>query len=121
MLHKQQICPLVIGERLSARLLIVQCGQLAFVCVYIYIYICHTLIVWVRFLWSHPQTTGHVVLIRPGSRRQSTCEKIVREPKLNGPGAMWYWSDQWRRLTCEKVRARAEMKQGKSKWDRARE
>ena len=67
-----------------------QCGQLAFVCMYIR----YTLIAWVRFLWSHPQTTRHVVLIRPGSRRRLTCEKIVREPKLNGQGATWYWSDQ---------------------------
>ena len=56
-------------------------------------------------------------------------KKIVREPKLNGPGATWYWSDQGplgtgptrRRLTCEKVRATAEMKQGQSKRDRARQ
>ena len=62
----------IIAERLSARLLIVQCGQLAFVCIYVCIYICMCiyiyisitlLIVWVQFLWSHPQTTRHVVLI----------------------------------------------------------
>ena len=46
-----------IAERLSARLLIVQCSQLAFVCMYVYIYIRHTLIAWARFLWSRPQTT----------------------------------------------------------------
>jgi len=28
-----------IAERLSARLLIVQCGQLAFVCIYVYMYV----------------------------------------------------------------------------------
>ena len=102
------LCPLVsvliVTERLSTRLLIMQCGQLVFVCIYIYIYIYmymymyiyirHTLIKWVQFPWSRPQTTRHMVLIWPGSRRWSTCEKIVREPKLNGPGAMWYWSDQ---------------------------
>ena len=73
-----------------------QCGQLAFVCmyIYIYIYIRHTLIAWVQFLWSRPQTTRHMVLIRPGSKSQLTCKKIVRERKLNGPGTTWYWFDQ---------------------------
>ena len=50
-----------------------QCGQLVFVCIYIYIYIYmymymyiyirHTLIKWVQFPWSRPQTTRHMVLI----------------------------------------------------------
>ena len=35
---------------------------------YIYMYIYISVIAWVWFLWSHPQTTRHVVLIRPGSR-----------------------------------------------------
>ena len=48
----------IIAERLSARLLIVQCSQFA------HIYICHTLIAWARFLWSRPQTPSHVVLVR---------------------------------------------------------
>ena len=51
----------LIAERLNARLLIVQCGQFAFVCMYIYIR--HTLIAWERFLWSRPHTTSHVVLV----------------------------------------------------------
>ena len=34
----------MIAERLSARLLIVQCSQLVFVCMYVFIYIRHTLI-----------------------------------------------------------------------------
>ena len=75
-----------------------QCGQLAFVCIYICIYICiyvciyirHTLIAWVRFLWSRPQTTRHVVRDLGDDRRvKRSCET-----KLNGPGATWYWSDQ---------------------------
>ena len=52
----------IIAERLSARLLIVQCVCM-YIYVYIYIYICHTLIVWVQFLCSRPQTTSHMVLI----------------------------------------------------------
>ena len=85
-----------------------QCGQLAFVCIYIYvciyvciyiymyvyIYVCiyihHTLIAWVRFLWSRPQTTRHVVRDLGDDRRvKRSCET-----KLNGPAATWYWSDQ---------------------------
>ena len=41
---------IIIAERLSVRQLIVQHSQFAFV----YMYICHTLIAWVRFLWSRP-------------------------------------------------------------------
>ena len=69
----------IITERLSAMLLIVQCSQFAFVCMYIYIYIRHTLIEWARFLWFCPQTTSHVVLVRPGG--DGRVKKIVREPK----------------------------------------
>ena len=66
----------IIAERLSARLLIVQCSQVAFVCIYIYIR--HTLIAWAWFLWSRPQTTKHVVLVRPEGDRKIVR---VREPK----------------------------------------
>ena len=59
-----------------------QRSQLAFVCMYVcmyvYIYIRHTLITWARFLWSRPQTTSHVVLVRPGGDRKIVH---VREPK----------------------------------------
>ena len=70
---------------------------------YVYIYIRHTLIAWARFLWSRPQTTSHVVLVRPGGDRKimrvretkwsrglmvlvrpggnRRVKKIVREPK----------------------------------------
>ena len=44
----------------------------------VYIYIRHTLITWARFLWSRPQTTSHVVLVRPGGDRKIVR---VREPK----------------------------------------
>ena len=68
------LCALaIIAERLSARQLIVQRSQFAFVCMYIR----HTLIAWARFLWSRPQTTSHVVLVRPGDDR-----KIVRVREL---------------------------------------
>ena len=42
-------------------------------------YVCHTLIAWVHFLWSHPQTTSPVVVVRPGSNRR--VKKIMQEPK----------------------------------------
>ena len=64
----------LIAERLSVRLLIVQCSQFTFVCMSIR----HTLIAWARFLWSRPQTTSHVVLVRPGGDRKIVR---VREPK----------------------------------------
>ena len=35
----------------------------------------------VRFLWSRPQTSSHVVVIQPGGDRR--MKKIVREPKWN--------------------------------------
>ena len=68
-----------------------QCSQLAFVCmyVYIYIYIRHTLIAWARFLWSRPQTTCHVVLAdQEAIERSCACES------RNGAGATWYWWEQ---------------------------
>ena len=80
-----------------------QRSQLAFVCMYIR----HTLITWAQFLWSRPQTTSHVVLVRPGGDRKIVR---VREPKRSR-----------RRSTCEKDRPRAEMEQKQSKRDRARE
>ena len=36
-----------------------------YVCMYVSI-ICHTLITWVQFLWSCPETTSHMVVVRPG-------------------------------------------------------
>ena len=80
-------------------------------------YIRHTLIAWARFLWSRPQTTSHVVLVRPGGdRRSCACESG------NGAGAILNGTGPTRRrLTCEKDRARAEMGHEQSKHDRARE
>ena len=54
-----------------------QCSQFAFVCMYVYIYICHTLIAWAWFLWSRPQTTSQVVLVQPRGDRH--VKKIVQE------------------------------------------
>ena len=72
---------LTIAERLGARLLIVQHSQFAFLCMYIR----HTLIALAWFLWSRPQTTSHVVLVRPGGdRRSCVCESG------NGAGAILY-------------------------------
>ena len=61
-----------------------QLSQFAFVCKYVCMYVCmyicmyirHTLIAWARFLWSRPQTTSHVVLVRPGGDRKTV---LVRE------------------------------------------
>ena len=80
-------------------------------------YIRHTLIAWAQFLWSRPQTTSHVVLVRPGGdRRSCACESG------NGAGAILYGTGLTRkRSTCEKDRARAEMGHEQSKRDRARE
>ena len=65
-------------------------------------YIRHTLIAWARFLWSRPQTTSHVVLVRPGGdQRSCACESG------NGAGAILYVTGPtWRRATCEKDRAK---------------
>ena len=75
-----------------------------YVCMYVCMYIRHTLIAWVQFLWSRPQTTSHVVLVRPGGdRRSCACESG------NGAGAILYVTGlTWRRSTCEKDRTRAE-------------
>ena len=80
-------------------------------------YIRHALIVWAWFLWSRPQTTSHVVLVRPGGdRRSCACESG------NGTGAILYGTGPTRRQsTCEKDRARAEKGHEQSKRDRARE
>ena len=80
-------------------------------------YIRHTLIASARFLWSRPQTTSHVVLVRPGGdRRSCACESG------NGAGSIPYGTGPIRRRsTCEKDRARAEMGHKQSKRDHARE
>ena len=77
-----------------------QHSQFAFVCMYVCMYICHTLIAWVQFLWSCPQTTSHMVLVRPGGdRRSCACESG------NGAGAILYGTGPTRRQsTCEKDR-----------------
>ena len=71
-------------------------------------YIHHTLIAWARLLWSRPQTTSHVVLVRPRAR-------AVME--------LWPYgtSPSKRRSTCAKDRARAKMGHEQSKRDRAKE
>ena len=89
-----------------------QCSHFAFVCVYIYIiiYICHTLITWVQFLLSRPQTTNHVV------QRRSMCAKDRARAKMEQCTGLTK-----RRSTFEKDRARAKMEQEQSKRDRASE
>ena len=52
------------------------------------IYNRHTLIAWVWFLWSRPQTTSHVVLDRPRGNRR--VKKTMREP--NGHLHHYIWS-----------------------------
>ena len=84
---------------------------------YVCMYIRHTLIAWALFLWSRPQTTSHVVLVRPGGDRRS-CACVSG----NGAGAILYGTGQTRRRsTCEKDRAKAEMGHEQSKRDRDRE
>ena len=96
----------VIAERLSARLLIVQCSQFAFVCMYVCIYIRHTLIAWARFLRSRPQTTSHVVLVRSGGDRR--VKKIVQEPKWsrNSPSVIVLESENGNKGTLHQKRVR---------------
>ena len=79
--------------------------------IYIYMYIRHTLIAWAQFLWSRPQTTSHVILIRPGGN-QRDCVRAEMEQGSRGTGPTR------RRLSCEKARAKAEMEQ---EHDHARE
>ena len=99
----------LVAERLSARLLIVQFGQLTFacICIYIYIYPSHFNCVGAVSVVSSPYyelrstslTTrrsrrdraswngagqGHVVLVRLGGDRH--VKKIVQEPKWSGSG-----------------------------------
>ena len=62
-----------IADRLTARL-----PNHAVQSVRVCIYIRHTLIVWVQFLWSRPQTTSHMVLVQPGGDQKIVR---VREPK----------------------------------------
>ena len=58
--HKMDIKPLLVAERLSARLLIVQCGQLTFVCTYIYVcmYVCMYIYIYI----SSPLLCGCYVI-----------------------------------------------------------
>ena len=70
---------MLVAERLSARLLIVQRSQLAFVCMYIYIYVYPSHFDYVGAVSVvSSQTTSHVVLVRPGGDRKIVR---VREPK----------------------------------------
>ena len=100
----QVLCNVICAERLSARLLIVQCSRL-YVCMYIYIYmyVRHTLVVWAWFHWSCPQTMSHVVLVWPRGDRNV----IMQESKWSRPGPRGIGPT--RRRSCEKDCARAEM------------
>ena len=82
---------------------------------YIYIYICHTLIVWARFLWSRPR-----LLAMWYWSDQEAIERSCACERRNGAEATWYWSGQ-EAIDVWKHRARAEMEQEQSKHDRARE
>ena len=83
---------------------------------YVCMYICHTLIAWVWFLWSHPQTPSHVVLVRPGGDwKDCVCARAKIEQRPHGIGPAR------RRSMCENIVQRAEMEQEQSKHDRARE
>ena len=55
---------------------------------HIYIYIHHILIVWVWFLWSCPQNTSLVLLVRPGAI--DVWKRLYKS--RNGAGAVQAWS-----------------------------
>ena len=80
-----------------------QCSQFAFVCIYH-----HTFIAWSWFLWSCPQTTSHMVLVRLEGDR--CVNEIGREPKWSRVAA----GPAMRRSTCEKDHVRAEMKHNRA-------
>ena len=101
-----------IAERLSARLLIVQCRQFAFVCMYIL----HILIAWARFLWSCPQTTNHVVPVRPEGDRKIVR---VREPKWSRGNMVLVRSGGDRRV--KKIVREPKWSRSSPKRDRAKE
>ena len=77
-------------------------------------YIRHTLIEWVQFLRSRPQTTSHVVLVDQEAIKDRVGVRAEMEQGSYGTGLTK------RQLTCEKDRARAKMEQEQSKRDRAR-
>ena len=80
-------------------------------------YIRHTLIAWARFPWSRPQTTSHVVLVRPGGDR-----KIVRAcESCNGAMATRYWSEQEAIDVCKRSRESQNGARAVQASDRARE
>ena len=56
-----------------------QCSQFAFICMYIYIFINYTLIVWARFLWSRPPCGTSL------TRRQSKDHARARAEMEEGP------------------------------------
>ena len=58
------------------------------ICMHIYVYIRHILIAWVRFLWSRPQTTSHMVLVQSEGDRH--VNEIMREPKWSRVVANWF-------------------------------
>ena len=102
---------------------------------YVRMCIRHTLIVWARFLWSRPQTTSHVVLVRPGGDRRSCAwesgneqglyytvlvrpggdrpvKKIVREPKwgTSSPSVIVLESEDGNKETLHQKRVRQKQK-----------
>ena len=94
---------IIIAKCLSTRLLIGQYSQFAFLCMYIH----HTLIAWAQLLWSRPQTTSHVVLVRPGGDRR--VKKIVQEPKWGtGSPSMIVLESEDRNEETKRVRQRRE-------------
>ena len=77
-------------------------------------YIRHTLIAWVQFLWSRPQTANHVVLARKRSKDRARARTEMEQgAHVTGPTR--------RQSTHEKDCARAEMEQEQSKRDHARD
>ena len=79
---------ILVAEGLSARLLIVLCGQFTFVCMYIYMYLSHFNCVGVVSVVSspdyEPRSTG---LTARRSRRDHA------RAKMEQARATWCWSD----------------------------
>ena len=68
-------------------------------------------LLWSRLLWSRPQTTNHVVLVRPGGDRR--VKKIVREPKWSrsSPSVIMLESEDGNKGTLHQKRVRQRRKE----------
>ena len=93
-----------------------QRSQFAFVCMYVCMYIRHTLIAWARFLWSRPQTTSHVagaiLYVTGPTWRRSTCEKDCARTEwgTSSPSVIVLESEDGNKETLHQKRVRQRCK-----------